>query len=83
MCGRFSVNKAISPTVSELFNTPFNTKTNARIYHEEDKYSWFNLRLKTLNYYFIMWIMKWLMLNAVIKFIVKYVGIVDVTIWKN
>jgi len=29
MCGRFSVNKAISPIVSELFNTHFNTETNA------------------------------------------------------
>lgn len=31
MCGRFSVNKAISPIVSELFNTHFNTETNANL----------------------------------------------------
>lgn len=31
MCGRFSVNKAISPSVSELFNTHFNTETNANL----------------------------------------------------
>ncbi len=28
MCGRFSVNRAISPIVSELFNTPYNVETN-------------------------------------------------------
>ena len=28
MCGRFSVDKALTPIVSELFNTPFNVETN-------------------------------------------------------
>ena len=28
MCGRFSVNKALAPIVSELFNTPFSVETN-------------------------------------------------------
>lgn len=31
MCGRFSVNKTISPIVSELFNTHFNVQTNANL----------------------------------------------------
>jgi putative SOS response-associated peptidase YedK len=31
MCGRFSVNKAISPIVSELFNTHFNVDTNTNL----------------------------------------------------
>jgi len=31
MCGRFSVNKGISPIVSELFNTHFHAETNANI----------------------------------------------------
>ena len=28
MCGRFSINKAITPIVSELFNTPFIAESN-------------------------------------------------------
>lgn len=28
MCGRFSVDKGLTPIVSELFNTPFNVKSN-------------------------------------------------------
>jgi putative SOS response-associated peptidase YedK len=28
MCGRFSVDKALTPIVSELFNTPFNVESN-------------------------------------------------------
>ena len=28
MCGRFSINKSLTPIVSELFNTPFNVETN-------------------------------------------------------
>ena len=31
MCGRFSVNKAISPIVSELFNTNFSAETNTNL----------------------------------------------------
>ena len=31
MCGRFSVNKAISPIVSELFNTHFHAETNVNL----------------------------------------------------
>jgi putative SOS response-associated peptidase YedK len=31
MCGQFSVNSAISPIVSELFNTHFNTETNTNL----------------------------------------------------
>jgi len=31
MCGRFSVNKAISPIVSELFNMHFNAEINANL----------------------------------------------------
>ncbi len=31
MCGRFSVNKAISTMVIELFNMHFNTETNANL----------------------------------------------------
>lgn len=28
MCGRFSINKSLTPIVSELFNTPFSAETN-------------------------------------------------------
>lgn len=28
MCGRFSINKSLTPMVSELFNTPFSVDTN-------------------------------------------------------
>lgn len=31
MCGRFSINKAISPIVSELFHTHFNAETNTNL----------------------------------------------------
>ena len=31
MCGRFSVNKALTPIVSELFNTDYSVETNANL----------------------------------------------------
>ncbi len=31
MCGRFSVDKGLTPIVSELFNTPFNVDSNSNL----------------------------------------------------